>query len=210
MRLLGSELCCSYLWSLVVFINNGDISIPFYLLGNRDILNQIRQHINALCHGFHAFFKRGHFQLEFNVFLSYDCRRLHSIWGGNLVGAALRSCTGTSGLFRSGSPRRAARSFDFLEPFGLSPLKLGVEKSPIVCGCGFESSVNSDRVVRLDFAKGIKVELSDERAEFPMLEELRNNFLLEFLWVLNDESFSVLGPRAYTFFTGVDHVVGFS
>ena len=56
-----------------------------------------------------------------------------------------------------------------------------MKESPVIRGGFFEVGIDSKRIVGLDFAKGVKIELSDKGTEFRVLEKLRNNFLLEFL-----------------------------
>lgn len=59
---------------------------------------------------------------------------------------------------------------------------------------GFEGGIDSDGIVGLDFAKGVKVQLSHEGGEFRVLKVLRNNLLLEFRRILHDKCFSVFRP----------------
>jgi hypothetical protein len=61
----------------------------------------------------------------------------------------------------------------------------------------------------LEFPKGIKVQLSNERREFVMFEKCRYNFGFEHIRFLHNERFPILGPTGDGRITRIDHVKGF-
>mmetsp|Transcript_16139 Transcript_16139/g.34062 ORF Transcript_16139/g.34062 Transcript_16139/m.34062 type:complete len:455 (+) Transcript_16139:463-1827(+) len=156
---------------------------PILVFLDGNLLNHVRQLVDVPGHGGYPLLQFLHLRLEVGHLLRLlvrPRRRGEDGGGGeDRGGGSLGTRRGGRCGGGGGRGRRGGRALDFREEVLPTPSEFVVAEPPELGRLGLQFVVDFEGVGELDFAEPVEVQLSHERAEFIVLEELRNDRRLE-------------------------------